>query len=151
MTMAGTPQAFIESIQAPNFMENTSITKALKFNAYLTAVGLGYEQIVAIQTMGTQGGDGAQEFALANLTAAGISQEVAIYLFGVTGGNQYNVALDLQLIAGADPLNSYAKLYADRHPGASAPEAFAALMNLPIVADPINRILGKLKADTGIF
>ena len=149
--MAGTPAAFIESLQAPNPLENTSIGKALKFNTYLTAVGLGYEQIVAIKTGGILGGDGAEEFALANLTAAGIDQNAALNLYGKTGGTGYNIGLDLQLIAGADPINSYVKLYADRHPGASAPEALGALINLPIVSTPINTILGKLKNDTGIF
>jgi hypothetical protein len=151
MTQAGTPQALIESLQANNPLENTSIGKALKFNTYLTAVGLGYESIVAIKTAGILGGDGAEEFALANLTAAGISQDAPLYLHGKTGSTQYNVALDLQLIAGSDPLNSYAKLYAVRHPGASISDAMGALLSLPLIATPINTILGKLKNDTGIF
>lgn len=149
MTQAGTPQAFIESLQAPNFLENISTQKALKFGAYLGSLGLGFDSIVAIQ--GQPGTDGAQEFALANLAAAGISQDVALYLFGKNGGDYHNVALGVQLIAGIDPINSYIKLYADRNPGSTIGQAMGALFQLNVVHDPVVKALSKLKADTGIF
>ncbi len=148
-SQAGTPQAFIESLQAPNFLENTSIQKALKFNVYLTGLGLAFDSIVAIQ--GSPGTDAAQEFPLATLTAAGISQDVVLYLFGVNGSEYHNIALEIQLIAGVDPINSYIKLYDDRNPGSTIGQAMGALFQLPTVHDPVVKALGKLKADTGIF
>jgi hypothetical protein len=144
----GTPQAFLNSLIAPNAQENISINGALKYASFLAQLGLGYDSIVAQQT--DQGDGPANEYPIAQLKAMAVDASVPICMNGIAKGTQYNIGLETILIAGFDGLNTYQKIYALRNPGASEGDALAALVNLPIVAGPMVDTLNKLKASAGL-
>lgn len=144
----GTPQALINTLIAPNPTNNTSIQNALAYQAWATQLGVGFDSLVVIQT--DMADEPVAEFTIPQLAAMGIDQTIPLNVNGAIGDNRYVVNLERILIAGFDGFNSYLKVFAVRHPGASPADAFGALIGLPIVGDPLNKVMNKLKSEAAL-
>lgn len=145
----GTPLALIQSLQAPNFMDNISIQKALAYQAYLNQIGLPFDSMVVQQTNGASSPD--QTFTFASLQSMGIDQSAPLYCQGIAKGTSYTIALEIQLIAGQDGSTSYMKLYNERNPGTTQADALAAMNQIPAIADANTKFLNNAKTSNGIM
>lgn len=144
--MPGTPAALENALRAQNPTNNTSISSALKYQAWLEPLGIGFDSMVVQQANGTNSPD--DEFTFAQVQQMGINQTAPLYVFGVVNGTHYNVALELLRIAGMDGENAYTAIYAFRKPGSSIEDAFLALLNLPALQAQVKAYLNALKPST---
>ena len=138
----------IQALQAPNILENASIQQATALAGYLAALGIPFDLLYVQQANGSSSPD--ETYPVSALQAMGINQQTPLYIFGKVGATSYNIALEMQLIAGVDGENSYVKLYAERNPGATAGQAMAALTQVPAVNTPLLAVLNGMKAAAGL-
>lgn len=144
----GTFAALEQSLQAPNFQDNTSIQMALGYNAWATELGIGFDALVVEQS---HGNDPTNEFPISQIQVMGINQQTPLYVLGIKDNVRYTVALELLRIAGMDGMNSYTAVYAIRKPGSSAADALAALTQVPVIRDPMVTKLNQLKKFNGLL
>jgi hypothetical protein len=146
----------ITTIQAQNPQDNISIQSALKFNAYLQAIGLALTNIYATQenAQGPAGG-----YTLSQLAQLGVDPTVPIYLMGQytqIAGNAVGETKSIEigptpaLIEGAGGLTSYMRLFALLNSGSTAADAENALLNNTALSTPLLAQLTWLKSANGI-
>lgn len=144
----GTFAALEQSLQAPNFQDNTSIQMALAYNEWAKQLGIGFDALVVEQS---NSNGPSNEFPVSQIQVMGINQTTPLYVLGVIGEGRYTVALELLLIAGVDGMNSYVKVFALRHPGSSVQDALAALTQVESIRASLLTKLNASKKAAGLF
>lgn len=137
---------------APNSADNVTVDTAMKFSTLMTSWGMPFDALRAYPSA-----IGAQTISVTDLVADGVPPSTPLYIAGVNNagnpeGTGYFIALELAILAQTpgDSANGFAKLYEERHPGASLADAMLYAQQLPAVIALVPQALQMLRVAAGV-
>lgn len=154
-----TKEQIISAYTAPNPNNNVTMAYAKKFAAYMTALEMPFDEVVAVAT---NPNSPAPIVPISKLVEAGIGEDVPLNIGGAekqdgtdTDGNPLNpkvyfIALEKALIANSDGVGAYVKLYSERHPGATFEQAESAMDELPVLSFDAAVVMEMVKKMAGV-
>ena len=134
--MPGTPAALLVTLQSPDMMGNTAITTALKYQDFLTEIGLPFESLHVK-------GAGDTAYSLAQVQVMPVDQSQAIGVHGTWQGKSHNIAEERMATAGLGGIALIDKILSLRGDVAGAGAQHAVKLFAPIIDASINAVKSK--------
>jgi hypothetical protein len=134
--MPGTPAALLVALQSPDALGNTPIGTALKYQDFLTELGVPFESLHV-------NGVGDTTYSLAQVQVMPVDQSMPIGIHGTWQGKAVNIAKERMATAGLGGIALIDKILSLRGDVAGAGAQHAVKLFGPVIDASINAVKAK--------